>query len=150
MMDNELIFGEAQDVTGGATVDSSDNVYIPQVEDGKNNNENDRPNVSTNLCLNVVVEDEDLLAGSSNRTCSIKLYADSDDTNITTDGDMVLQFDFTVNSGTSNYPDGTRICSLPLPVNQLKPYLQAQFAESNNDISTGKLTWWIGPPHQIH
>jgi hypothetical protein len=127
----------------GANTDSTNIVYIPQVNDHTGTAGNDRPNVSQNLNLNIVVEDEDLVAAVNGSVLTFALYADTDATTVTTDGDVIITRDITANT-TSAQPDGTQLFSIPLPVETFNPYLQLNVAVATQNLSTGKITAWIG------
>lgn len=149
IMDKETTFCESMSIaaSAGGSTDSTDNVYLPQVKDHKNADMNQRPNVSGRLCLNIVVEDEDMLAAVDGSVVTFALYADTDATTITTDGDKIIERSITENTP-SEHPDGTQLFCIPLPIEQIKPYLQLKVSVATQDLSTGKITAWIGPPTQ--
>lgn len=103
-----------------------------------------KPNVGQRLNLNIVVEDEDLAAALDSSAVTIELYADTDETP-TTGGDVIASKVLTV-TATSNYPDGTQICSIPLPNGEIKRYLGLKATIATQNLSTGKITAWIGSP----
>jgi len=147
-MDSQLLLCEAQSVAGnaGTSTVSSNVIYLPQVVDHKNVAMNDRPNVSDRLHLNIVVEDEDLLAEVDGCVITFALYNDTDAVP-TTGGDVIASVAITENTPTE-HPDGTQICCIPLPVGQLKPYFGLLSTKATQNLSTGKITAWIGGPIQ--
>lgn len=149
IMDAQLVFCESQSIAGtaGTNTDSVDVIQLPQVLDHKNAAMNDRPNVSGRLCLNIVVEDENLAAAANNCDLTFRLYHHTAPTGITAAGKQVLEHVIAV-AQVSNYPDGTKICSIPLPIRQLEPYLILNAARATQALSTGKITAWIGPAAQ--
>lgn len=149
IMDAELLLCESQSIaaTAGGSTTSTNVIYIPQVNDHTDTASNDRPNVSDRLHLNVVVEDEDLLAAVDGSVVTIALYNDTDAVP-TTGGDVIITKDITVNTPAVNYVDGTQIMSTPLPSTLLKPYFGLLSSVATQDLSTGKITAWIGTPIQ--
>lgn len=148
IMDSQLLLCEAQSIAAaaaGSTV-STNVVYIPQVVDHKGVAVNDRYNVSDRLHLNIVVEDENMLAAVNGSVVTFGLYNDTDDVP-TTGGDVIVTKAITENTPTE-HPDGTQICSIPLPSGQLKPYFGLKTSIATQTLSTGKITAWIGGPIQ--
>lgn len=148
IMDSQLLLCEAQSIAAaaaGSTV-STNVVYIPQVVDHKGVAVNDRYNVSDRLHLNIVVEDENMLAAVNGSVVTFELYNDTDDVP-TTGGDVIVTKAITENTPTE-HPDGTQICSIPLPSGQLKPYFGLKTSIATQTLSTGKITAWIGGPIQ--
>jgi hypothetical protein len=147
-MDAELVFGESESIAasaaGSTVLDGI--VTMPQVKDHKDTLQNDRPNVSGRLHWNCVVEDEDLLAAVDGSVLTFELYNDTD-TTPATGGDAILTHVVTENTP-SEHPDGTQLFSIPLPVGQLKPYYATKVSVATQDLSTGKVTCWIGGPIQ--
>lgn len=146
IMDSELLFGESQSIAGtaGTSTTSTNVVYIPQVNDHTGTAQNDRPFVSQKLNWNCVVEDEELLsvtAGSS--TITFDLYAHTAETGVTTSGTKIATKVITATNA-STHPDGTQLFSDPLPVEIVKPYLETDATISTQELSTGKVTQWIG------
>jgi len=147
-MDSQLLLCEAQSIAAaaaGSTV-STNVVYIPQVVDHKGVAMNDRYNVSGRLHLNIVVEDEDMLAAIDGSVVTFELYNDTDAVP-TTGGDVIVTKAITENTPTE-HPDGTQICSIPLPSGALKPYFGLKTSIATQALSTGKITAWIGGPIQ--
>lgn len=149
IMDSHLLLCESQSIAGnsGTSTDSTNIIYIPQVKDHTGTSRDDRPNVSGRLHLNVVVEDEDLAAAADSSVVTIALYADTDDTTVTTDGTVILTKNISVTQ-TTNYPDGTQVMCIPLPIGTFDQYLQLKSTKATQNLSTGKITAWIGPPIQ--
>lgn len=149
IMDAETLLCESMSIaaSAGGSTDSTNIVYFPQVKDHKNDDMNQRPNVSGNLHLNIVVEDEDMLAAVDGSVVTFALYADTDATTVTTDGDVIITRNVTENTP-SEHTDGTQLFCIPLPVEQIKPYLQLKVSVATQNLSTGKITAWIGPPIQ--
>lgn len=148
IMDDQLLLCEAQSIAAaaGSSTVSTNVIYLPQVRDHKAALMNDRPNVSDRLHLNIVVEDEDLLAAVNGSVVTFELYNDTDAVP-TTGGDVIVTKAITENTPTE-HPDGTQICSIPLPADQLKPYFGLKTSIATQALSTGKITAWIGGPIQ--
>lgn len=143
MMDSEFVFSEAQDINGsGQTIVSTNVVDTGAYVDHKNNTLSQQI-MSGKMCLNCVVEDADLLAAVDGCALTIRLYDDTD-TTPTTGGRQILEFPLTVDTP-SNYPDGTKLFSLPLPAMPLSRYLGVSYQIATQVLSTGKVTTWIGP-----
>jgi len=148
IMDAQLLFSESQDITTAVgTVVSTNVVYIPQVKDHIATARNDRPNVSGDLHLNVVVEDVDLLAAVDGCILTINLMNDTDAVP-TTGGDTILSKAITINTPAVSWVDGAQIMSVPLPIGLLKPYFGIAYVVSVQDLAAGSVTAWIGPPIQ--
>lgn len=147
IIDSELLFGTEQDVSGAAAVPSTNVVHFPQVKTVKGTSVNQRL-VNGKSTFNVIVDGAGLKSDAGNVTCTIGLYHHTAEANVTTSGTLIYETKIVVDAAGANYPAGTKICSFPLPVESIKPYVQANFADSTNAIATGKLTWWIGHPHQ--
>ena len=146
-IDSQLLLCDEQDINSAAgTVVGEHVVYIPRGVDHKGVAENDRPNVSDRLHLNVVVETTDLLAAVDGSVLTIALMNDTDVVP-TTGGDVILTKDFTVDTP-SNYPAGTQLMSVALPQGQLKEYYGILFTIATQTLSTGVITAWIGAPIQ--
>ncbi|MCK5608528.1 hypothetical protein KAR91_41990 [Candidatus Pacearchaeota archaeon] len=146
-LDSQLILADTQDINSGAgTVVGESVVYIPRGVDHTGTAENDRPNVSDRLHLNVLVEGTDLLAAVDGCVLTIALMNDTDDVP-TTGGDVIITQDFTVDTP-SNYPAGTQLMSVALPQGQLKEYYGILFTIATQTLSTGTVTAWIGPAIQ--
>ena len=149
IQDAQLMLCDTQDISASAaaSVVGESVVYIPRGVDHTGTAENDRPNVSGRLHLNVVVEDTDLLAAVDGSVVTIALYNDTDSVP-TTGGDVLITKDFTVNTPAVNYVDGTQLMSIPLPVGQLKEYYGILVSVATQDLSAGAITAWIGTPIQ--
>jgi hypothetical protein len=149
IMDKNLVFCESTSIAAaaGASTVLTDVVYIPRGRDHKGTLTNSRYNVSGKLFWNCVVEDEDLLAAVDGSVLTFALYNDTDSTP-TTGGDIILSAEITENTPTE-HPDGTLLFSIPLPVTQLKEYFGVKVSVATQDLSTGKVTSWIGGPPQL-
>lgn len=148
ILDSQLILCDTQDINSAAgTVVGEHVVYIPRGVDHKGVAENDRPNVSDRLHLNVVVEDTDLLAAVDGCVLTIALMNDTDSVP-TTGGDVIITKDITINTPAVNYVAGTQIMSVALPQGQLKEYYGILFTIATQTLSTGAITAWIGTPIQ--
>jgi Bbp16 len=148
IMDAQLLFCESQShaaAAASATV-STNVVDLGAHFDHTGAALTDPAFLNGSMCLNVVVEDEDLAAGADSAAVTMELYADSDDTP-TTGGDVILSKVLSVTQAT-NYPDGTQLWCARLPVSALKRYLGFKTSVATQALSTGKITAWIGPPIQ--
>lgn len=148
IMDAQLLLCESMSIAAAAagSVVATNVVDLGQLVDHKGVNMYDRPGVNMKNCLNIVVEDEDMAAAVNGSVVTLALYNDTDAVP-TTGGDVILTFDVTENT-TSDHPDGTQLCCLPLPVGALKRYLGLKASIATQNLSTGKITAWIGPPIQ--
>lgn len=147
IMDAQLLFGESIDIgstSASASVSGTNVVYLPKVKDHKASSQNDRPNVSRDLCLNMVVEDEALTTASGSAAVTVRLYAHTAAASYVS-GDQIIEKAITVDGSAANYPDGAQIMSIPLPGGQIKPYLGVNFAVATKKVTAGKITAWIGP-----
>lgn len=146
-IDSQLLLCDTQDINSGAgSVVGEHVVHIPRGVDHKSVAENDRPNVSDRLHLNVVVEGTDLLAAVDGCVLTIALMNDTDVVP-TTGGDVILTKDFIVNTP-SNYEAGSQLMSIALPQGQLKEYYGILFTIATQTLSAGTVTAWIGAPIQ--
>lgn len=150
IMDAQLLFSESQSIAGnsGTSTESTNIVYIPMVYNPAYTLVDDAPNVSGRLYLNIVCEDQDLLAAADSCALTIALYADTDDTTVTTDGDVLLTKTFTITQSAVAYADGDQLWCQPLPVTAFNQYLAVKYTKATQNLSTGKVTAWIGPPCQ--
>ncbi len=148
IMDENLVFSESQDISGnsGTNENSTSEIYIPRGVDHTGVAENDRPNVSSRLFWNCVVEDTDLAAASNSCALTFDLYNHSA-TGAVAGGSVIDSVTISVNQ-TSNYPDGTRVFSRALPQGQLAPYYEVKISRATQNLSTGAITMWIGGPIQ--
>lgn len=146
--DSQLVFATAVSIAASAAGSTvlTDVVYIPQVNDHKGTAMNDRPNVSGSLFWNCIVDGENMLAAVDGSVVTFELYADSDSTP-TTGGTVILTKAITENTPT-DHPDGTQLFCIPLPIGQFGPYLGVKVSVATQDLSTGKVSCWIGPPLQ--
>lgn len=149
IMDKELLFGEAIDLgstSASANVSGTDVIYIPLVTNplALGSTMQDRPNVSRRLTLNIVVEDEDILASSTSATITCRLYNHTGASSISSAGDQILEKAITIPAASTTFPDGTWIMRQPLPGGQLKAYFGVNFAVTTKKILTGKVTAWLG------
>jgi len=151
IMDSQLLICESMSIAAaaGAHVHGTNIVRIPQVVDHKGVAMKDRPNVSSRLYFNVVVEDEDMVAAVDGAVVTFYLYNGATGTNPLIDnaGVPILSKAVTANT-TSAQPDGTLICSMPLPVEQLEEYFDIYVTVATQNLDTGKITAWIGGPVQ--
>jgi hypothetical protein len=148
-MDSTLLLCEAQSIatTAGAAATVSTNVIdLGAHIDHKGNSIDSRTNTTGALALNIVVEDEAILAVTNGAVVTFRLFDDTD-TLPTTGGRQILEFAITATT-TPAHPDGTQICSLPLPAIALSRYLGMATSVTTQDLSTGKVTAWIGPVTQ--
>ena len=147
-MDSQLVLMDAQDISSApGTVVGENVLYIPRGVNHKDVAENDRPNVSDRLHLNVVVEGTDLLAAVDGCVITIALMNDTDVVP-TTGGDVILTKDITVDTPAVNYLAGTQIMSVAIPQGQLKEYYGILVTIATQTLSTGTITAWIGAPIQ--
>lgn len=151
IMDSQLIICEAMSIAASAAahVHGTNIVYIPQIKNHKGTAIDDSPNNSGKLFWNVVVEDEDLLAAVDGSVVTFYLYNGATGTNplIDNSGVAILSKAITENTPTE-HPDGTLICSIPLPAGALDQYFDIYVTVETQDLSTGKITSWIGGPVQ--
>jgi len=149
IMDAELLLCQELSIAAAAAnhTHSTNIIYIPQVKDHKGSAMDDRPNVSGKLNLNIVVEGEDLLAAVDGSVITFALYNDAGATPVDSGGDVIITHAITENTPTE-HPDGTQICSIPLPSGQLHPYFELLASIATQTLSTGKITAWIGGPIQ--
>ena len=146
IMDSQLLFSESQDVSANAaaSVDSTNEVYLPQVYDHTGTAKSDRPNVSGDLYLNLVVEDT-AWAGE-NAVITITLYHHTA-TGAVASGAILMTLP-TITLGASGLADGYQIGSFPLPQGTINPYLELNVAVATANMTAAGLTAWIGPPIQ--
>lgn len=148
-MDSQLLFSEAQSIVGndGTATTSTNEVYVPQVLDHKGSSMNDRPNVSGKLFWNCVVEDQDLQAEVDGCVLTVSLYNHTA-TGAVASGSPIDEVSFTINNSAVAYPDGSKLFSRAIPVGQLSPYFEVKYAKATQNLSSGKVTCWIGPQIQ--
>lgn len=150
IMDKELLLCESMSITAattaGTAVPSTNVVYIPQVKNFKGTAMNDRVNVSGNLHLNIVCEDESLATSSGTSTVTFALY--NDDTATPVDSGAAVITSAISQGSSGGYTDGKQICSIALPAGQLEPYFELKVSVATANLSTGKITAWIGGPVQ--
>ena len=151
IMDSQLLICEGMSIAAaaGAHVHGTNIVRINNVKDHKGVTMKDRPNVSGRLHWNVVVEDEDMKAAVDGSIVTFYLYNGATGTNPLIDnaGVPILSKAITENTPTE-HPDGTLILSIPLPVEQLEEYFDIYVTVGTQNLSTGKITSWIGGPVQ--
>lgn len=142
-MDAELVFGESMAIgtTAGTTV-FTNVIDLGAIIDHKGASLQNRINLGDNMALNIVVEDADILAAVDGSVVTFRLYDDTD-TVPTTGGRQLLEFAITANTPTE-HPDGTQICSLPLPAMKVNRYLGMSVEIATQNLSTGKVTAWLG------
>lgn len=148
IMDKELLFCESMSIAAAAAASTiaTNVVYLPQVKDHKGSDVNNTINNTQRMCLNCVVEDEDMLAAVDGSVVTFELYNDTDAVP-TTGGDVIITKAITENTP-SEHPDGTQLFSIPLPLGKLKPYFGLKIGVATQELSTGKITAWIGPATQ--
>lgn len=144
IMDSQLLFAEALDIsdlTAYAAVNFTNVIDLGAIKDHKGNSIQHVINAGGQLALNIVVEDT-ALAGDGSTTVTFSLY---DHTTATpwTGGRKLMEFTITVSA--TNYPDGTQICSLPLPAMKINRYLGVTSLVAAGDLTAGAVTAWIGP-----
>ena len=154
IMDAQLLFGEAIDcgsTSASAGVLSTNNVYIPKVKDHKGSSVNDSPFNNGENFLNITTEDEAFAtaSGSAVVTVTCRNHTAAITASNLASTDTILTKTMTVDASGANYPDGGPICSLGLPLGQLKPYFVVYFAVATKKVTAGKATAWIGPPTQL-
>lgn len=151
IMDSELLLCEEMSIVAdaGAHVHGTNIVYIPEVKNFKGTSGDDSPNVSGRLYWNVVVEGADILAAVDGAVVTFSLYNGATGTAplIDNSGVAILSKAITENTPTE-HPKGTQILSMPLPVGQLYEYFEIYVAVATQNLSTGKITSWIGGPIQ--
>lgn len=144
--DDLLSFTYQQSVAANANATTvlTDVVQNPQYTDHKGNAGYEPPNVGMKMCWNCIVDGEDLLAAVDGSVLTFSLYEDDEETP-TTGGTAILTKAITENTPTE-HPQGTVLFSIPLPVDAIKKYLGVACAITTQNLSTGKVTSWIGPP----
>lgn len=151
IMDKEMVLCESMSIAASATahVHGTNIVYIPQVKNFKGTAIDDSPNNSGRLFWNVVVEDEDMLAAVDGSVVTFYLYNGATGTNPLVDNSGVAIASIAITENTpTEHPDGTLICSIPLPAGQLEQYFDIYVTVATQNLSTGKITSWIGGPVQ--
>lgn len=146
IMDSQLLLCESMSIAaaaGGSTV-STNVIDLGALVTHTGAALTDPVNVSGDLYLNIVVEDEDMLAAVDGSVVTFELYADSD-TTPTTGGDVIITKAITENTP-SEHKDGTQILCQALPINPIKRYLGLKVSVATQTLSTGKITAWIGHP----
>lgn len=149
MMDNNLVICESTAITSITTVTQvGDTLYFPQDKDHKGTSVNPRLNVNGRTCLNIVVEDAALTRAGAT-TITFSLYEHTSATTPVSSGTELCEFVISAVdlTGGTAYPDGTKICTLPLPIKQCKPYI-ALGVTCDSAVDAGKITAWLGPAHQ--
>lgn len=146
IMDSQLLFSESQDVSAdaAASVDSTNEVYLPKVYDHTATSRSDRPNVSGDLYLNVVVEDTAWVGNGA--VITITLYHHTATGAVA--GGAILMTLPTITLGASGLADGYQIASVALPQGAINPYLEMNYAVATANLTAAGVTAWIGPPIQ--
>lgn len=146
IMDSQLLLCEELSVAAaaGASTVSTNVIYLPAPVDHKGTSIDDRPNQSGRLYFNVVVEGTALLAAVDGSVVTFALYNDTDSTP-TTGGTVICSKAVTCNTPTE-HPDGTLICSIPLPATTLEAYYGMLVSVATQELSAGTVTAWIGGP----
>lgn len=151
IMDDQLIICESTSIaaTAGDHVHLTDIVYLPQVYDYKKAAMDDYPNISGRLYWNIVVEDEDMLGAADSATVTFYLYNGDTGTNPLIDNGGVVIDSYAMSQGlTTATKDGSLILSRAIPVGQLHPYFDLYVTVATQNLSTGKITCWLGGPVQ--
>ena len=151
IMDNELFICEEMSIVAnaGAHIHGTNIIYLPEIKNFKGTSKDDSPNVSGRLFWNVVVEGADILAAVDGATVTFSLYNGATGTNPIVDNGGVAILSKAINENTpSEHPDGTQILSIPLPNGQLYEYFDIYVTVAGQNLSTGKITSWIGGPIQ--
>jgi hypothetical protein len=145
MMDAQWTFCKSMSIAGnaGTATDATDCVDMGQHYDHNGVAKDDNPNVSGKNFFNVIVEDEALDAAVNNCALTITLHADTDTTTPTTDGDIIITKNITV-TASSSHPAGTVLLRQSLPVEAMNKVLAVKFTRATQNLSTGKVTAWIG------
>ena len=145
--DAQLILCEQESIAGtaGSSKISTNVINFGQVQDCVGALQNDRINVSNRLLLNVVVEGEALVAAVDGCVVTLELYNDTDEVP-TAGGDVIITKAITVN--VSGVPIGTQLASIALPFGQLKPFIGLKASITAQNLSTGKISAWIGTEMQ--
>lgn len=143
IMDKQTLLAEVLDITdltAYAAINFTNVLDLGAIKDHKGNSISQVINAGGQLALNIVVEDVGLV-GNGSTTVTFTLY---DHTTATvTSGRKLLVFAITVTA--TNYPDGTQICSIPLPAMELSRYLGGTSLVAAGDLTAGSITAWIGP-----
>lgn len=144
--DDLLIFDTEKSiaVNSGQTVVLTSVIPNPVITKYDGTTGNGRRGMQGDIFFNVVVEGEDVAAAADGAVVTVALMHDTDATP-TTGGDTLLSFSFTANIATAQ-PDGTVLASMPLPLAEIKPYLGVLVSVATQNISTGKITAWLGSP----
>jgi len=146
IMDAQLLLAESQDVSAnsGASTDTTNEVYIPAVNDHTGTSRSDRPGTSGRLFWNGVVEDT-AWAGSG-AVVTITLYHHTATGAVA--GGAILITVPVITLGASGLPDGTQLFSIALPQGTINPYLEGNVAVATANMTAAGLTSWIGGPIQ--
>lgn len=151
IMDSELLICESMSIVAnaGAHVHGTNIIYVPQVKNHKGTAIDDSPNNSGRLYWNVVVEDTSLVAAAPSADVTFYLYNGDTGTNPLVDNSGVVIASIAITeTTTTTHPDGTLICSIPLPAGQLHPYFDIYVTVATQNLSAGAITSWIGGPVQ--
>lgn len=148
IMDAATLFCESMSIAAnaGASTVATNVIDTGALVDVKGSALTGKLNVSRNLCLNIVVEDEALLAAVDGSVVTFSLYGDTDAVP-TTGGDVIWSESITCNTPT-DHPDGTQLFCIPIPVRAIDRYLGLLIAVATQNLSAGKITAWIGPETQ--
>jgi hypothetical protein len=151
IMDANLVICESMSIAAAAAghVHGTNVIYLPQGKDHKGVAAHSRYNVSGKLYWNVLVEDEDMLAAADGSVVTFYLYGGAVETNPLVDnsGTVIDSVAITENTPTE-HPDGTLLFSRAIPQGQLDEYFDMYVTVGTQNLSTGKVTAWIGGPVQ--
>ncbi len=151
IMDDQLLICESTSIAAAAAahVHLTNIIYLPQVYDYKKTAMDDYPNISGRLYWNCVVEDEDMLAAVDGSVVTFYLYNGDTGTNPLVDNGGVAIDSVAITENTpSEHKDGTLLFSRQVPIGQLHPYFDLYVTVATQDLSTGKITCWLGGPVQ--
>ncbi len=151
MQDEQLMFCHEQSLptTSGTHIHSTDAIYIPAVVDHKGAAMDDRPFTNGKLYWNCTVEGEDMLAAVDGAVVTFYLYNGATGTQPLIDNSGVVVDTVVITENTpSEHPDGTLLFSRALPQGQYEAYWDVYVTVGTQNISTGKITSWFGPPAQ--
>ena len=151
IMDSQIVLAESESIAANAGNHKhfTNIVRIPAVVDHKGVAMDDRYNVSGRLYWNCVVEDQDMEAAVDGSIVTFYLYNGATGTNPLIDNAGVPIDSVAITENTpSEHPDGTLLFSRALPATQLKEYFDLYVTVGTQNLSTGKVTCWIGGPVQ--
>lgn len=150
IMDKQTLLCESMSIatTAGSHVHGTNIIDLGVHYNHKYDAMQARYNVGQNLCLNIVVEDEDMAAAVNGSVVTFNLYNGATDNPVDNAGTAIITFAVTENT-TTTHPDGTLIASIPIPNQALYRYLELYVTVATQNLSTGKITAWIAPATQL-